>query len=420
MLLPEMYAIAMYPNSAIPSMACFLWALIFMSRQRYWLSGILISISIVLRLDIVIMFPTILALLIYMGRDIKRSVILSLVYAVTVVAAVFVLFWVMGAEFLPTYNSYQKWNFIITTQERVLCILGFYSLAYAVLVPIGLYVVIRQKRWRELFLILFPMLLLHGVYVLFGNASKHFLYNAPFVIVLGIRALNWIQQQLSDKPVMKWAVLLLIFLFMTVSVRKKNLDMPWVQENPLHQIGMLSPIFSVQRGHTEYTVGLGAGYQLITNDECMLLSGHVFYPWYIHSLKRVIRDWREQQKAVLDDAPTSDILTFEWGASAPVSFMLMTEDHHFTMREDKPEEYRYTISNPRRELNFWRVILPAGVRDRQEIDTYIDTVTAKFSEGDQYIIAASNHYGTAHFLDEIAQTGKLKKKAERIYQITKR
>jgi hypothetical protein len=65
------------------------------------------------------------------------------------------------------------------------------------------------------------------------------------------------------------------------------------------------------------------------------------------------------------------------------------------------------------------VVLPAGVRDRDEIASYIESVPANYPEGEQYIIAASNHYGTSHFLDEIAQTGKLRKKAERLYQIIK-
>ena len=419
MLLPEMYAIAMYPNSAIPSAACFLWGLILMSRERYWLSGGLFALAIILRLDITIVLPTVLAMFIYMGKSIKRSLTLSIIMGLGFVAAAVFMFWMTGAEFLPTYNSYQKWNFIITTQERVLCILGFYSLAYVVLAPLGLYVVIKKKDWRELFLIMLPIILLHSIYVLFGNASKHFLYNAPFVIILGIHALTWLKDKLSTRPILKWAVYVLVLLFMTISVRKRNLDMPWLQENPLHQIGMVTPFFSLQSGHSEYTVGLGAGYQLITNDECMLLTGHIFYPWYIHSLKQVIRDWREQQKAVLDQVPTSNILTFEWGASAPVSFMLMTEDNHFRLEENMPEEYRFTISNPQHELRFWRVILPAGVRDRDEIANYIETVPANYPEGEQYIIAASNHYGTSHFLDEIAQTGKLKKKAERLYQIIK-
>ena len=91
-LLPEMYAIAMYPNTAIPSVACFLWALILMGRQRYWQSGVLMCLAILFRLDIVIVFPAILPLLIYQGKSLRQTIQTSAVYAVIVVAAALFFF----------------------------------------------------------------------------------------------------------------------------------------------------------------------------------------------------------------------------------------------------------------------------------------------------------------------------------------
>ena len=417
MLLPEMYAIAMYPNTAIPSVACFLWALILMVRQRYWLSGVLMCVAILFRLDIVIVFPAILPLLIFEGKTLRQTIMTSAVYVFIVVAAALFFFWVMNADALRTYGSYQQWNHIITPMERILAIFGFYSLTYVVLLPLGLYAIITRRRWKELFLVLLPVLLLHGVYASFGNASKHFLYNAPFVIIAGVRALSWLEETLRNRPVLRWAGLVLAALLMIVSVRKRNLEMPWLQSCPLHQAGMVLPLYSAQSGQSELTVGLGAGYQVITNDEDMLASGHAFYPWYIRDIKQALGDWRAQQKAVLDEAPTSDILTFEWGASAPIAFELVTDGHHFLEQADMPEEYRFTLSNERHDLHFWRVVLPEGVRDRQEIESYVESLSQQFTSGNQYIIAASNHYGTSHFLDEIALTGKLTKKAERLYQV---
>ena len=98
----------------------------------------------------------------------------------------------------------------------------------------------------------------------------------------------------------------------------------------------------------------------------------------------------------------------------------MTDGHHFLEQADMPEEYRFTLSNEKHDLHFWRVVLPEGVRDRQEIESYVDSLSQQFTSGNQYIIAASNHYGTSHFLDEIALTGKLTKKAERLYQVRKK
>lgn len=413
-LLPEMYAIAMYPNTAIPSVACFLWALILMGRQCYWLSGVLMCVAILFRLDIVIVFPAILPLLIYKGKSLRQTIMTSAVYALTVVAAALLFFWLLRADALNTYGSYQQWNHIITPIERILAISGFYSLTYFVLLPIGLYAIIVRRRWKELFLVLLPILLLHGIYASFGNASKHFLYNAPFVIIVGVRALTWLEETLRHRPVLRWAALVLAVILMTVSLRKRSLEMPWLQSCPLQQAGMVLPLYTTQTASAEVTLGIGAGYQLLTNDEAMLASGHLFYSWYIHEFKCALGEWRAQQKAVLGSAPTSHILTFEWGTSAPVAFDLMTDESRFRELSGMPEGYRFTISDPQRDLHFWRTVLYEGVKDRQQIESYIDSFSSKIKAGDKYVIAATP---TSHILDEIAQTGKLTKKAERLYQL---
>ena len=419
MLLPEIYAIAMYPNSAIPAAACFIWALIMISKERYALSGLLLCLAVLFRLDIVIVFPTVLPLLVFEGKSFKKALGVSAVYAGVVVVIGLLFFWLMGAQALGTYGAYQKWNFIITSTERILSITGFYSLAYFLLMPVGLGVIIAKKLWKTLFLILVPVILLHSVYVLFGNASKHFLYNAPFVIIAGVYALQRLEQWLSRWPVLKWFVLLGFILFMTVSVRKSNLSLPWFNVNPLSKVGIVKPLYYTERGGTSYELGIGAGFQLVTNDENMLLTGHVFYPWYIRSIKEIIGDWRQQQKAVLDTVPTSNILTLEWGVSAPVSYDFMTEQYHYHRMEKMPETYCYTLTSPRHDLHFWRIVMPKALTDKQQLVSYLDSVSSHIQGGDLYLLSASNHYGASYFMDELVPTGRLEKKAEKLYKVNK-
>ena len=420
MLLPEMYAIAMYPNTAILSAACLIWAMVLTTQKRYWLSVLLMAIAPLFRLDTVIVYPLILPLFYYEGKSLKQSIFFSAIYGLGVVVIALLLFRLVEADALATYGSYQKWNNIITPLERILAIWGFYSLAYFLLLPLGLYVIVSQKKWKELFLVLFPILLLHSIYASFGNASKHFLYIAPFVIIIGVRALSWLKDVLQNRPVLKWAGIIMTLLFLTISVRKQNLTMPWLKENPLHQAGLVVPLFETQRGNSEIQVGIGAGYQIITNDEDMLGSGHLFYSWYIHCIKRIIGGWREQQKAVLDTVPTSNILTFEWGASAPIALEYMSDGCHFHQQENLPEEYYFTISSPQRDLHFWRIVLPEAITDKQQLVSYIDSLSTMFLDGDRYIIAASNHYGTSPFLDDLAKTGIIEKKTEKLYKIINR
>ncbi|MBR4730027.1 MAG: DUF2029 domain-containing protein, partial [Prevotella sp.] len=374
MLLPEMYAIAMYANTAIPAAACFIWAMILLSKERYLLTGVLLCVAILFRIDVVTIYPAILPLLIFDGKSWKRAIGISAAYGVTVIAVCLFFFWLMNAEALNTFGAYQKWSGIITASERFAAILGFYSLAYVVLLPLGVGVMVVRKYWKELFLVLLPILVTHYIFASFGNASKHFLYMAPFVIIAGVRALTWLKEVLRNRPVMKWAVIAGIVLFMVVSVRKGNLNMPWIYENPLVKAGVVVPFYETERGDTFYSVGLGAGYELATGDENMLLTGHLFYSWYIHLYKQMTGEWRKQQKAFIDTVPTSNILTLEYGSSAPISFEYMMEDYHFKQLENMPETYRFTLSNPQRDLHFWRIVLDSPITDNQRIINYIDSL----------------------------------------------
>lgn len=420
MLLPEMYAIAMYANTAIPAAACFVWAMILLSKERFWLTGLLLCLAVLFRIDVVTAYPAILPLLIFDGKSWKRAISISAAYAVTVVVVCLFFFWLMNAEALNTFGAYQKWSGIITATERFVAILGFYSLAYVVLLPLGVGVMAVRKFWKELFLVLFPILLTHYIFASFGNASKHFLYIAPFVIIAGVRALTWLKEVLRHRPVMKWAVIVGVILFMVVSVRKGNLNMPWIYENPLTKAGVVVPFYETERGDTFYSIGLGAGYELATGDENMLLTGHLFYSWYIHLYKQMTGDWRKQQKAFIDTVPTSNILTLEYGSSAPISFEYMTENYHFKQLENMPETYRFTLSNPQRNLHFWRIVLDSPITDNQRIINYIDSLSSDFLDGDAYILSAPNYWGTYYFMDELVPKGILEKKAERLYKIVRK
>lgn len=420
MLLPEMYAIAMYPNTAIPAVACFVWALIMLSRGRYWLTGLLLCVAVLFRLDVVIVFPAVFPLLIFEGKSFKQAISLSALFGVVVVVVCLFFFWLLGADALKTFDAYEEWNGLITSGERIVAIVGFYSLAYFLLLPVGVVVIVARRYWKELFLVLLPIVLLHSVFSSFGNASKHFLYNAPFVIIAGVRALSWLMGLLRNRPVLKWVALAGVLLYTTVSVRKCNLTMPWLTENPLSKVGMLTTLYETERGETGYSVGIGAGFQLVTNDENMLLTGHLFYPWYIQAIKQMTGDWHRQQTVVLDKAPTSNILTLEYGASAPIASDYLTDDYRFRQLEKMPPTYRYTLFNEQRELHFWRIVWKKAITDKQEVVAYIDSVAADFPDGDAYLVPACNHYGSSYFMDELVPDGVLEKKADKLYKIVRK
>lgn len=417
MLLPEMYAILMYANTAIFAAACFVWALMLIIKGKWWQAVLLLCIGAWFRVDIVSVYPVVLPLLYYEGKTLWQSFWKAAVCGLSVAVISLFGYWLMNADALGTYGNYERWNDMVTPALRFYAIFGFYSLAYFILLPLGLCVILGQKRWKELFVVLLPIVLLHGVMSSFGNASKHFLYIAPFVIIAGIRALQWLCAVCSKRPILKWTGIIVAILFMAVSVRQKRLELAWLQNNPLNNVGIVAPIADFHVAGKDIAVAIGAGPQVITRDEYMLATGHLFYSWYIHSIKTVLQEWRKQQKAVIDKASSSNILTYEWGASAPISYEYVTEGYHYCQKENMPDKYAFTIKNEKRELNFWRVLWTEEEHDVPSVVARMDSLSSAFLPGDKYIIAAPAHFGSFQFLDELSETGKLEKQAERIYKI---
>lgn len=421
MLLPEMYAIAMYSNSAIPAAALMIWALILILKQKHWQAVLMLCLATWFRIDIVTVYPVVLPLLYFSGKSFKQSFWQAVAYGVAVVVISLSGFWLMNAQVLGTVGLYEKWNNIVTPMQRFFAIFGYYSLAYFILLPLGIFAITKSKRWKELFVVLLPIVVLHTVMAEFGNASKHFLYNAPFVIIAGVRALQWLEEVLSKRTVLKWVCIIMAILLMTVSVRQQRKGVEWLQANPLNSIGIAVPLTSVEIGGREVALALGAGPQIFTGDEYMLGTGHFFYSWYVHSIKEVLKDWRIQQKAVLDTIPTSNILTFEYGASAPSAMEYMTEHYRFSQEKNMPWKYEFSVYNSQRKLHYWRVYLKEVEQNNEKFVSYIDTLSSVIPEKeDGYVLTAPEHFGFARFLDEIVKTGKVEKKADNLYKIIRK
>ena len=421
MLLPEMYAIAMYSNSSIPAAALMIWALVFATKEKHWLAIGMLCLATWFRIDIVCVYPVVLPLLYFCGRSFKQSFLLSVGYGIAIIIISLTGFWLMNAEVLGTVGLYEKWNNIVTPIQRFFAIFGCYSLTYFILLPLGVFAMAMSKRWKELFVVLLPIVLLHIVMAEFGNASKHFLYTAPFAIIAGACALQWLEEVLGKRPVLKWTCIILAVLLMTVSVRQQRRGVEWLQANPLNSIGIALPITTVQVGDREVSLALGAGPQIFTGDELMLATGHFFYSWYIHCIKEQLKEWRIQQKAVLDTIPTSNILTFEYAASAPSALEYMTEQYHFSKEEHMPWKYEFSVSNPQRNLNYYRVYLTVPEQYNEKFISYIDTLSSVIPKNeDGYVLTAPEHFGFARFLDEIAKTGKVEKKADNLYKIVRK
>ena len=287
-LLPEMYAAGMYPNSAIPAAASFVWALCFIWNRKYIPGLLLMVIAPLFRVDVVIVYPALLPLFWLRGESFKKSFLFSAVFALSIIALLTLCFWLLHANPLESVVGYQHWNNTIERRDVIFAILGYYSIVYLILLPLGVGFAVRNQVFKHLFLCLLPICLLHFVYRSMGCASKHYLYMSPFVILLGTIAIEGISRQ--SRLVKSVALVALIFVS-CFSVARINTQDPSLN----YRLPVRYAFKEIRRGDFKWSFGLGAGQHVATKDEHMLGTGNLLYPFYIHYFKKEMLQQMEAQ-----------------------------------------------------------------------------------------------------------------------------
>lgn len=311
LLIPETYACAYYPNSTTLAAAFYIWALIGLVDKKWVLSGLLLCIAPLFRIDILIVYPVIFPLL-SARFNWKTSLFRSLIYAVCVASFVTVACLWMKANPLDTLLAYSGMNNTLAFAGDVkFAIFTFYTAIGIILIPIGLYLLAAEKKYRLLVICLLPAALLHYLFRNTGCATKHYLYLLPFAALAMTRALEWIAG-LRHKC-LKRAIAGCICLFLIGSVRIDIPESPWRnQKNSEACIGPVATLYREGVTPLKARFGLGAGQLIPTLDEFMLASGNAFYPFYIHHYKLRKDNYRKEAYKLLKDK-NYKLLMLSWG-----------------------------------------------------------------------------------------------------------
>lgn len=409
MFLPEMYAIAMYPNSAIPAAACFIWALYGIIKNRHWAAILLMCIAPLFRVDVVIVYPVILPLLIFQGKTWKKAFVISSIYCIIIVAVGLLLFRLCRADVLSAFSGYEEWNEKIGFISILIAIFGFYSIIYFILLPIGIVRMLREKLWKEMFLVLLPIILLHFVYRSMGCAAKHYLYIAPFVIIAGVRALIWFYNVGQREIWLKRLCSVSLILIFTLSVRITPPNRPWVNNDKAYTGTIIIPFSSISISSYTISFGIGAGQFTPTHDEKMLASGLLFYSWHIHSYKNELKISQKKLKETIDSLPTSEIVYPGWGSYVPILSEYFRKDNPIKYHHDN--KY-FTIENAERYLT----MRYEGINYENEdcFENELKKYCSSLHKENIYIVADGFRHQS--YLDTMAKNRSVKKVAEMVYK----
>lgn len=327
-LIPESYALAMYPNSTVFCACFFTGGLCLLQSRRILLAFILLIVAPFFRLDVLILYPLIPFLLVFEGMSIRRSGLLSVLLAVMVAPTTLLGFRMLGADIFRTITEYAKWTEIITVKKNLLAILGFYGIISCVLIPIGWLICICHKNLKVIVICTLAIILVHGFNFKFGNASKHFALLLPFVVILAAYGLKLLLQ--SKHRIISLITAVAIFLVFTVGVRIAGHSRSFTQSK-LNDYAPVLARYDFTKDDIQLNFVIGGGQAFTTSDEVILSSGWFFYPGLIHNIKKMNIErnnaFRRFADTIRGQHPT--ILYTSWENQAHLDYMERTGVIHW-------------------------------------------------------------------------------------------
>lgn len=348
-LLPETYAVSTYPNSSSFSYALALWAfLLIMKEAPFWQPLVIMCIATIFRIDIIIIYPVIFLLFIHRGTSVKRSIVLSVVAALAVVVFMLVAYTLFQANPFKTLSAAETMNNNgKLLQMGLIAIFSYYTIVNLILAPIGIVCVAGKRRYVLLLIALLPIVLIHYFYRLNGGAAKHYLYLLPFVAILTCHAISYLLDLGKRHKALGYALVVALVAYYVLSLRFDFPEKPWRNaEDSVSKCGPNLSLFTDSSTPYHWQLGIGTSLGFFTEDELMVFSGHLFYPFYIHKVKSRQQNHIHQVKAYLDkNAPDRYVVValtwtdyslypsllledgYKWRRLANRSFE-MSDDHH--------------------------------------------------------------------------------------------
>lgn len=276
----------------------------------------------------------------------------------------------------------------------------------------GLVVLFREKKFGIIGIALIPIILIHFMFRYTGCAPKHYLYLIPFVSLISVYAMRWIYERVKGKPVLKYGIVSIVVLFLCLGIRIDFPDSPW--RNVPDSDAKLGPYVQLCReNYTKYhvTIGVGVGQLIPTLDEYMLLSGNLFYPFYIHEYKTVKEGKRIAVKKWFDEKKDYNLLACSWEDIFYFPNLLLEEGYEF--RELPCENFTYELLKGDRRVTLYTREIPKG--DIQGMVQAIDEVN-EYSKGeDLYIVSALENQD--YLFNKLSVSGKVRKQMDRLYKV---
>ncbi len=342
-LLPESYSIAFYPNTAIFAVLAAFGAFYILMDRPFHIGGLLLlGIAPLFRVDVLMIYPIVLFLF-WRKYSLKRVVIYSTLCAVVTLAILVFGCWLLGANPMNTfygmgYVGAENAKTINGVESFVRIHLAFYTVLSMLMIVVGLVTVIKDKDWKSLGLVLFPIVITYFLYFPFrGSATKHLLYMLPSCAVCVVFAFSVIVKWVNRHQIIGIILLLLCALQYVISISIVPTKQPWFGKEYASQFASpVASIYSTNVGGNRVNVGFGVGQVIPTADEMMFATGHVFAPWKWNAEKNNVRQAAEDVHSLLLQFTPEDTVRFMTTQASDWQFAQCLHGLGYCMQEKVP------------------------------------------------------------------------------------
>ena len=410
-LLPESYAIAMYPNSAIfPEVMSLIAFLMILQRKYFLLSILLLCFAPVFRIDIITIYPVLPFLLLLSNEPIRTTLIKSVFVGITIVLFLTIVYLLFQANPFYILGKASEVNERSNMLVPLLAIFAFYTPVNFILAPIGFVMLMKRKRLLLLLSTIFPILLIHYIFRYNGGAAKHYLYILPFVAVLTCHPIESFVHNFTKRKVASIFIMILLMAYYIVSIRVDFIHRPWRNKSySFSQLAMHIPISEIST-FSKIKLGLGGGLGFTTADEIMLTTGGFFYSDYIHRLKLNKKNNIRKIKEYLDDIKSYKVITLEWGDVMLIPCILLEEGYLYNRKADRLFDLRKGksyISSYSKNASYSSESITKALKNSSE--------NLPMDSRPTYIITLSDSYMYA--LDEYSKDSKIDKIMHGLYLV---
>lgn len=415
-LLPETYALSTYPNSSSFSYALALWAFLLIMREApFWQPLAIMCIATVFRIDIIIIYPVIFLLFLHRGTSLKKSIVLSVVAAFVVVVFMLAAYTLLQANPFKTLQAAKTMNDNgKLLQMGLIAIFSYYTIVNFILVPIGIVSVARKKQFIMLLIALLPMVLIHYFYRLNGGAAKHYLYLLPFIAILTSHAIHYLTALGKRHKALGYAMVVALVAYYVVSLRFDFPDKPWRNtEDCVSKLGPNLSLYKDASSPRHWQLGIGTSLGFFTEDELMVYSGHLFYPFYIHKVKSRQKDHIHEVKAYLDkNAPKQyAVVALTWNDLSLYPSVLLEEGYKYKKLSNRSFE----MSDGNHDV----VLLASEMEnDESDINKVLSNIRSNIQMDGVPVYVITQMESFHHPLDRLCKKQRCRKLMQGVYEVT--